>query len=104
MWPPEAANQLRLRGHDVIGVAERPDLRGKPDHSRFSSAGFSLTMAQRASGEKYRVPDQRRAGTGRTGGSFLVSPLGLASARSKPVIASTRPATSNTRFRVLPLV
>jgi len=31
MWPPAIAVELRRRGHDVTGVAERPDLRGQPD-------------------------------------------------------------------------
>jgi predicted nuclease of predicted toxin-antitoxin system len=38
MWPPEAARQLRRRGHDVMAVAERPELRGKPDEVVFSAA------------------------------------------------------------------
>lgn len=31
MWPPAVAAALRERGHDVVAVAERSDLRGKPD-------------------------------------------------------------------------
>lgn len=38
MWAPDAAAQLRLRGHDVLAVAERPELRGKPDEVVFSLA------------------------------------------------------------------
>lgn len=38
MWPPEIAVQLRLRGHDVIAVAERQDLRGQPDAAIFAEA------------------------------------------------------------------
>lgn len=34
---PEIARQLRQRGHDVIAVAERPDLRGRPDRVHFAS-------------------------------------------------------------------
>lgn len=38
MWPPEAAVQLRLRGHDVKAVAEHSEFRGKPDDVVFSFA------------------------------------------------------------------
>lgn len=38
MWPPDIALQLRQRGHDVIAVAERQDLRGLPDPAVFAAA------------------------------------------------------------------
>lgn len=38
MWPPAIALQLRRRGHDVVAVAERPDLRGQPDAVVFAAA------------------------------------------------------------------
>ena len=31
MWPRFVARSLRERGHDVVSVAERPDLRTRPD-------------------------------------------------------------------------
>jgi hypothetical protein len=34
---PEIARQLRERGHDVIAVGERADLRGRPDRVHFAS-------------------------------------------------------------------
>ena len=34
---PEIARQLRVRGHDVIAVGERPELRGRPDRVHFAS-------------------------------------------------------------------
>ena len=34
---PEIARQLRDRSHDVIAVAERPELRGRPDRVHFAS-------------------------------------------------------------------
>jgi hypothetical protein len=39
MWPPELARQLRDRGHDVVAVAEYPDLAGKPDPVIYTAAG-----------------------------------------------------------------
>ncbi len=36
MWSPAIAAALRERGHDVVAVAERSDLRGKPDDVIFS--------------------------------------------------------------------
>jgi NADPH-dependent 2,4-dienoyl-CoA reductase/sulfur reductase-like enzyme len=38
MWSPEIAVQLRRRGHDVVAVAERPELRGQPDDIVFAAA------------------------------------------------------------------
>lgn len=38
MWPGSVAEQLRQRGHDVVAVVERPDLRGQPDDVVFATA------------------------------------------------------------------
>ena len=38
MWPPGIASQLQRRGHDVVAVAERPELRGQPDAAIFAAA------------------------------------------------------------------
>lgn len=50
---PEIARQLRAQGHDVIAVAERDDLRGRPDRVHFAS-----------------LPDQQRAIVTRDLGDF----------------------------------
>jgi len=34
---PEIARQLRQRGHDVVAVGERVELRGRPDRVHFAS-------------------------------------------------------------------
>lgn len=38
MWQPGIAVQLRQRGHDVVAVGERPELRGQPDSVIFAAA------------------------------------------------------------------
>src|SRR5438046_2444261 len=38
MWSPNLAAQLRLRGHDVVAVVQRSDLRGKSDAQVFATA------------------------------------------------------------------
>ena len=38
MFPPAIAAELRELGHDVIAVADRPDLRAKPDEEIFAWA------------------------------------------------------------------
>ena len=38
MWSPSVARRLRDLGHDVIAVAERPDLRTKPDAAILETA------------------------------------------------------------------
>ncbi|MEX1022511.1 MAG: DUF5615 family PIN-like protein [Dehalococcoidia bacterium] len=38
MWPPTIADALRLRGYDVVAVAERLDLRSRPDEEIFAVA------------------------------------------------------------------
>jgi hypothetical protein len=50
---PEIARQLRERGHDVVAVGERTDLRGRPDRVRFAS-----------------LPDEQRAIVTRDLGDF----------------------------------
>jgi hypothetical protein len=52
-FSPEIARQLRARGHDVVAVSERPDLRGRPDRVHFAS-----------------LPDQQRAIVTRDLGDF----------------------------------
>lgn len=54
MWPPDIAEQLRRRGHDVAAVAERPDLRGQPDGAVFDAA----QLEQRAVVTE-NIPDYR---------------------------------------------
>lgn len=36
-FSPEIARQLRSRGHDVVAVGERADLRGRPDRVHFAA-------------------------------------------------------------------
>ena len=50
---PGIARQLRARGHDVIAVGERTDLRGRPDRVHFAS-----------------LPDEQRAIVTRDLGDF----------------------------------
>lgn len=38
MWPARLAEQLRTRGHDVVAVAERPELVRQPDAVIFEAA------------------------------------------------------------------
>lgn len=38
MWSPVLARALRERGHDVVAVAERPELRGRSDEVIFEEA------------------------------------------------------------------
>ena len=38
MWAPAIAAALRDRGHEVVAVAERLDLRGMPDSAIFDAA------------------------------------------------------------------
>lgn len=55
MWPSSIALQLRHRGHDVVAVAERPELRSQPD-----SAIFSVALAEDRAIVTENVGDFRR--------------------------------------------
>lgn len=54
MWPARLADQLRRRGHDVGAVAERDELRQRPDEIVFETA-----LAQRRAIFTENVPDFR---------------------------------------------
>jgi hypothetical protein len=69
MYPPSIAEGLRARGHDVVAVGERPELRGAADEVAFAAAqeegraiatddvGFRAIEAQhRSRGEAHRGP------------------------------------------------
>ncbi|MGO9901238.1 MAG: DUF5615 family PIN-like protein [Solirubrobacteraceae bacterium] len=73
---PEIARQLRERGHDVIAVGERTDLRGRPDRLHFAS-----------------IPDEQRAIVTRDLADFrplLAEALRRGSGTSGLVCVSTR--------------
>jgi hypothetical protein len=51
MIPPAVAEQLRQRGHDVVAVAERADVRSLPDREVFAFAqaeGRAIVTRDRA--------------------------------------------------------
>lgn len=54
MWPPAVAVQLRRRWHDVVAVAERPELKGMPD-----PALFAVAQAEGRAVVTENVPDFR---------------------------------------------
>jgi hypothetical protein len=54
MWPSPIADQLRRRGHDVVAVAERPELRGQAD-----PAIFAFAQAEGRTILTENVPDYR---------------------------------------------
>jgi predicted nuclease of predicted toxin-antitoxin system len=58
MWLPEAARQLRHRGHDVLAVAERSDLRSRSD-----SVIFGTAQAEDRTLVTENVPDFRALAT-----------------------------------------
>lgn len=74
MIPPAVAEQLRQRGHDVIAVAERPDLRSLPDRDVFGVAqteGRVVVTRDRA--DYLRLEREQRAAGQTHAGLVLVS-------------------------------
>ena len=66
MWPPEIAEQLRLRGYDVDAVAERPGLRGQSD-----DAVFVRAQAEERAVVTENVGDYRRIATYQSPGGSI---------------------------------
>ena len=64
MWAPAIAEALRDRGHDVVAVAERHDLRGMPDAAIFEAALAEGRMIVTENVVDYRplAADAMRAG------------------------------------------
>jgi len=77
MWSPAIADQLRRRGHDVEAVAERDNLRTRPDHLIFAAA----------------LADDRAIVTEDVRGFRDLGELELLSGRSHPGLIFTTPST-----------
>jgi predicted nuclease of predicted toxin-antitoxin system len=54
MWPAVIAEQLRLRGYDVVAVSERLDLRTKSDEVIFHSAQIESRAVVTENAADYR--------------------------------------------------
>lgn len=62
MLPPAIAEQLRARGHDVIAVAERADLRALPDRDIFAFAQMEgRVMVTRDRADYLEIDREQRA-------------------------------------------
>jgi hypothetical protein len=66
MWSPDLAIQLRRHGHDVVAVAERPDLRGQPDPAVFATAVAEARAVVTENVADYRPLAEERVRQGAT--------------------------------------
>jgi predicted nuclease of predicted toxin-antitoxin system len=64
MWPPNVAEELCRRGHDVAAVAQRSDLRGLPDAAVFAAAQREqrAVVTENAADYRWLAADEIRRG------------------------------------------
>jgi len=65
MWLPTLARALRQRGHDVVAVAELPELRGSPDDATYREARRQSRLIVTENVLDYRPPAATDARAGR---------------------------------------
>ena len=61
MFSPAIAAGLRERGHDVIAVADRPDLRAKSDEEIFAWASAEARWLLNENVKDFRILASRRS-------------------------------------------
>jgi predicted nuclease of predicted toxin-antitoxin system len=55
MFPSELSSQLRAHGHDVVAVAERPDLRSQSDARLFAAAQLERRTLLTENSSDFRI-------------------------------------------------
>lgn len=86
MIPPAVAEQLRQRGHDVIAVTERADLRSLPDREIFALAqaeGRAIVTRDRAD---YLALDRDHRAAENTHAGLILVPSRFASGSIAPLV------------------
>jgi hypothetical protein len=86
MIPPAIAEQLRQRGHDVVAVAERADLRSLPDADIFALAqaeGRAIVTRDRAD---YLLLEREQLSAGRTHSGLILISSRFAPAAVGPLV------------------
>lgn len=75
MYPQAIAEQLRHRGHDVVAVTARPELRGLDDHHLFAHAqrGFRTVVSENVP-DFCRIADEHDRGGRAHHGLVLIDP------------------------------
>ena len=73
MWSPVVARQLRARGHDVVAVAEREDLRTKSDAVILAAALEENRIVVTEDADDYRDLALIEAREGRAYPAFIVT-------------------------------
>jgi Domain of unknown function (DUF5615) len=66
LYPPLIAEQLRARGHDVVAVAERPDLAGRSDAELLSLMATERRVILTENWGDFQREMQRAAAEGST--------------------------------------
>ncbi len=99
MLPATIAEQLRRRGHDVVAVSERPELRGLPDPELFEHSALELRAIVTYSRDDYLELDRHyRAAERNHNGVIILNPRNFPhKGRPRSVRSSARSRHSSAR-------
>jgi hypothetical protein len=86
MLPPAIAEQLRMRGHDVVAVAERADLRSLPDREVFAFAQTEHRVVVTRDDADYLEIDREQRAAGQSHAGLVLVSSRFASAAVGPLV------------------
>jgi hypothetical protein len=93
MLPPAIAEQLRMRGHDVLAVAERADLRSLPDREVFALAQTEHRVVMTRNVADYVEIDREQRAAGQSHAGLVLVSSRFAPAAVGPLVKALHALT-----------